>query len=72
MSVALTWAQEITENSPDAVQSSKKGLMVAEEHTGIEEAFKKHINTEESKRVYSGYNIRVRYLSLPLVFAGHS
>lgn len=59
---ALALAKEIVENSPDAVQATKKGLLLAQQHN-LQESVLTHAWSPESKLVYKGENIKVRMLS---------
>ena len=56
---AIAWALKICENSPDAVQATKHGLMLALLRGGVEEAFASHTWSEASKKVWVGENIKV-------------
>ena len=56
---ALEWATQITQNSPDAVQSTKRGLVLAAQYAGVEHATVAHAWSLESKRAYGGENIKV-------------
>ncbi|KAA1471464.1 ClpP/crotonase [Dentipellis sp. KUC8613] len=58
MSTAVEWATQITQNSPDAVQCSKRGLITAAQHADFEQAVATHTWSPESKRLYKGYNIK--------------
>jgi enoyl-CoA hydratase/carnithine racemase len=57
---ALALARSICANSPDAVQATKRSLVLASEHGGVEEAFKKATHSAELQRVYDGDNLKVR------------
>ncbi|KAG9309071.1 ClpP/crotonase-like domain-containing protein [Chiua virens] len=57
LSTALEVARQITSNSPDSVQSSKDGLMLAQKHH-FEEAVRTHALSAVSKRLYNGDNIK--------------
>lgn len=59
LQTALDWAQQIVQNSPDAVQSTKRALVLAGQHGSIEQATQVHARTVESKRAYKGENIQV-------------
>jgi hypothetical protein len=59
VSAAVKLAVEITENSPEAVQSSRRALWDVADSPGVEDAFKKHVRSPISARVYSGVNIKV-------------
>jgi len=54
---AISIAKSIVANSPDAVQSTKYGLLLSQRY-GPEEAFQKHTFSSESGRVYKGENIK--------------
>jgi len=56
---AITWALKICENSPDAVQATKHGLMLGLLRGNIEEAFASHAWGEASKKAWVGENIKV-------------
>ena len=56
---AISWALKICENSPDAVQATKHGLILGLLQGGIGEAFSSHTWSEASKRVWTGENINV-------------
>lgn len=56
---ALGIAKEIVSNSPDAVQSSKHGLLLSQ-RLNHSESLMTHIWSNFSKRVYKGENIKVR------------
>lgn len=55
---ALELAKEIVANSPDAVQCTKHGLLLAQK-LNHSESFMTHIWSSFSKRVYRGENIKV-------------
>ncbi|KAG8801874.1 hypothetical protein FRC17_006535, partial [Serendipita sp. 399] len=57
MSTALEWATIITSNSPDAVQSTKKALLLAKE-SGMWEGSKRHFESPEHKQAMTGDNIK--------------
>jgi len=54
---ALEVARQIVSNSPDSVQSSKEGLILAQKHH-FEEAVRTHALSTASKRLYNGENIK--------------
>jgi enoyl-CoA hydratase/carnithine racemase len=58
LSTALKLAQDIVANSPDAVQSTKRGLIISQRHN-VDETVKIHSLSPESTRVYKGENIQV-------------
>jgi len=53
----INLAQQICQNSPDSVQSTKKALLLSQSHS-YEEAVQSHALSLESKRVYNGSNIK--------------
>ncbi|KAF8551089.1 ClpP/crotonase [Imleria badia] len=57
LSTALDVARQITLNSPDSVQSSKEGLILAQKHH-FEEAVRTHSLSVVGKRLYNGQNIK--------------
>lgn len=58
VNAALQVAHQIVQNSPDAVQSTKQGLLLAQQHDH-EQTVLTHVRTAETKRVYKGDNIKV-------------
>lgn len=66
LSTAISLAQQITSNSPDAVQSSKVALLLSQKHN-FPETFTTHNLSPESRRVYKGANIKVSSFILILV-----
>lgn len=72
LSTATSIAQQITANSPDAVQSTKVGLLLSQKHN-FAETFTTHAWSPESRRVYKGANIKVfSYLLFPWLKGLHS
>lgn len=59
--VAIQLAKEINANSPDAVQCTKKGLLLSQENN-VADTARKHNRTPESTRVYKSENIKVNPL----------
>ncbi|KIY44639.1 ClpP/crotonase [Fistulina hepatica ATCC 64428] len=57
LSRALQLAVAITHNSPDAVQATKRGLLLAQRHN-VDEAVTKSAMSAESNRAYGGHNIK--------------
>jgi len=57
LETALSLATIITENSPDSVQSSKRGLIFAQQ-LPVEEAVRAHALGDVGRRVYKGENIK--------------
>jgi hypothetical protein len=58
---ALGVAKEIVSNSPDAVQSTKHGMLLSQKFNHSE-SFMTHIWSNLSNRVYKGENIKVQYI----------
>ncbi|KAI0059422.1 enoyl-CoA hydratase/carnithine racemase [Artomyces pyxidatus] len=58
LSTALEWARQLVQNSPDSVQSTKRGLVIAAQHGSVETATLAHAWSPESKRAYNGSNIK--------------
>jgi 1,4-dihydroxy-2-naphthoyl-CoA synthase len=58
LQTAIEWAFRITQNSPDAVQSTKRALIEAAKHGDVEQATLANIRSPESQRVYQGENIK--------------
>ncbi|KIO21896.1 hypothetical protein M407DRAFT_245357 [Tulasnella calospora MUT 4182] len=59
MPTALQFAKVITANSPDAVQSSKTGIICAEQEGGLDAAAGAHVDSGETERMFTGENISV-------------
>jgi enoyl-CoA hydratase/carnithine racemase len=59
ISTALEYAKQITQNSPDAVQSTKRALILAAQTGDVERATVDHAWSAEGKRNYTGANIKV-------------
>lgn len=57
---ALDVANQIIQNSPDSVQATKVGLLMSQKHNHSE-MLQTHVWSPESKRVYKGENIKVRF-----------
>ncbi|EIN14339.1 ClpP/crotonase [Punctularia strigosozonata HHB-11173 SS5] len=55
---ALALAKSICANSPDAVQATKRSLILASEHAGVEDAFQRATFSAEMRRVYDGANMK--------------
>lgn len=58
LQTAIEWAVRITQNSPDAVQSTKRALIEAAKHGDVEQATLANIRSPESIRAYQGENIK--------------
>ncbi|KAJ7104521.1 enoyl-CoA hydratase/carnithine racemase [Mycena belliarum] len=54
---ALAFASQIVANSPDAVQSTKKGLLLTQRHSN-EETVAVHVRSPETEATYMGENIK--------------
>ncbi|KAF9562284.1 ClpP/crotonase [Agrocybe pediades] len=54
---AIKLAQEIVANSPDAVQSTKYGLLLTQKHN-VTDTVAAHVRSAVSKRTYGGNNIK--------------
>ena len=65
--VAVEWANRIIENSPDAVASSKRGILLGEQFRGVETSTIAHAWSTESKHVYEGDNIKVKIIHVSLL-----
>jgi hypothetical protein len=59
--VALKTAQQIIMNSPDAVQSTKHGLLLAQK-LNFSESMLTHAWSPRSRQVYKGTNIKVSFI----------
>ena len=59
MNTALEWAKEITHNSPDSVQSTKRGLVLSNQLGDVEDVVVAHQRSKEMIRVYGSDNIKV-------------
>ncbi|KAH9837336.1 enoyl-CoA hydratase/carnithine racemase [Rhodofomes roseus] len=55
---ALAWAAEIVTNSPDSVQSTKRALLLTNQHAHVEDVVTAHVRSKESKRHFAGDNIK--------------
>jgi enoyl-CoA hydratase/carnithine racemase len=56
---ALALAADIIANSPDSVQSTKKGLLLSQRHSN-EEMVAVHVRSPETIGNFQGVNIKVR------------
>ncbi|KAJ3550613.1 hypothetical protein NM688_g5032 [Phlebia brevispora] len=56
---ALEWAQRIIENSPDAVQATKRALVLSKQIADVEEVVIRHTQSQEMLRQYGGDNIKI-------------
>ncbi|TRM66743.1 ClpP/crotonase-like domain-containing protein [Schizophyllum amplum] len=57
VSAAVQLARDLTQNSPEAVQSTKRGLLMAQ-NLGLEDAYLQHTWVPETTRVFKGDNIK--------------
>ena len=71
LSTAISLAQQITANSPDAVQSSKVALLLSQKHN-FSETFTTHTLSPESRRVYKGANIKVSSFTWLMIYNFYS
>lgn len=60
---AIAWAVELTQNSPDSVQSTKRALVLNSQLGDVEDVVVAHARSKEMRRVYAGDNIKVRSFS---------
>ena len=60
---AIAWALKICENSPDAVQATKHGLILSLLRGGVDEAFVSHAWSEATKKAWVGENLKVGRLT---------
>jgi len=58
LSHALDWSREIVENSPDAVQSTKRAIVISLQHGNVEQATVANAWSAEARRLYKGENIK--------------
>lgn len=56
---AVAWALKICENSPDAVQATKHGLILGLLRGSVNEAVTSHAWSEAAKKAWVGENIKV-------------
>ncbi len=56
---ALQWAKQITENSPDSVQSTKRALLLSNQFGDVEDVVVAHTRSKEMLRVYGSDNLKV-------------
>jgi len=55
---AIEWAKQLCQNSPDAVQSTKKALVLTTQLGGVEDVVVAHLRSKEMLRMYSGQNLK--------------
>jgi len=55
---ALALAAEITSNSPDAVQSTKRALLLTNQRAHVEDVVEAHVRSKEGKEHIAGDNIK--------------
>ncbi|KAL0059034.1 hypothetical protein AAF712_014272 [Marasmius tenuissimus] len=66
LSTAISYAEQIIANSPDSVQTTKVGLLLAQKYDP-ENAYDLNLAAAESTRMYRGENIKVGFT--PLYYA---
>lgn len=64
LTTALQWARTITANSPDAVQSTKRGIVASLELGGMEDARLSHVLSGETERLFRGDNVLVSLVAI--------
>lgn len=65
LETAFEWAKEITQNSPDSVQSTKRALVLSNQLGDVEDVVVAHFRSKEMLRVYEGDNIKVSFPMSP-------
>jgi enoyl-CoA hydratase/carnithine racemase len=58
LSAAIQLAQDITDSSPDSVQSTKSALLSVQNTGTVAAAFEDHAKSAVSERVFQGQNIK--------------
>ncbi|PCH34085.1 enoyl-CoA hydratase/carnithine racemase [Wolfiporia cocos MD-104 SS10] len=58
VSTAVAWAAEICTNSPDSVQSTKRAMLLTNQHGNVENVVGAHMRSKESVRLYLSKNIQ--------------
>ncbi|TCD62629.1 hypothetical protein EIP91_006613 [Steccherinum ochraceum] len=58
LATALEFARQINANSPDAVQSTKRALILNRQKADVEEVVATHLRSAESRRNYASENIK--------------
>lgn len=61
LSHAIQWAKDLVQNSPDAVQSTKRAILLSLQHGNVEVATIANAWATESKRNYNSENIKVNH-----------
>ena len=56
---AIAWARQICENSPDAVQATKHGLILGLLRGSVDEAVISHAWSDACKKAWTGENMKV-------------
>ena len=59
LATALDYARQIVQNSPDAVQSSKRALLLTKQKADVEDIVACHVRSPEGRRGFLGENIKV-------------
>jgi enoyl-CoA hydratase/carnithine racemase len=67
LSAAIQLAQDITDSSPDSVQSTKSALLSVQNTGTVAAAFEDHAKSAVSERVFQGQNIKVGGFLHPLL-----
>jgi enoyl-CoA hydratase/carnithine racemase len=63
---AIAWARSITQNSPEAVASTKRALIIAQQVGNFEQATISGAYSQESKQTYTGENIKASHIKVLL------
>ncbi|KAI0783399.1 ClpP/crotonase [Abortiporus biennis] len=58
LKTALDWARQINENSPDSIQSTKRALLLNNQHASVEDVVAAHLRSEEAKRAHDSDNMK--------------
>ncbi|KAH8099727.1 enoyl-CoA hydratase/carnithine racemase [Cristinia sonorae] len=58
LATALDFARQINLNSPDAIQSTKRALLLTRQKADVEDAVAAHVYSPEGKRSYLGDNMK--------------
>ncbi|KAI0690750.1 enoyl-CoA hydratase/carnithine racemase [Cytidiella melzeri] len=55
---AINWAKQLCQNSPDAVQSTKRALLLSQQLADVEDVVVAHTRSKETLRTYAGQNLK--------------
>ena len=55
---AIEWAKQLCQNSPDAVQSTKRALVLTNQLGDVEDVVVAHARSKEMLHVYGGQNLK--------------